>query len=717
MTLRLVILLLAGQAAALAAQTPSATEPSAPPSPSAERLLPYFEPMPGETTAAIAPDGRHLAFTRHENGTLYLHLLDLDERAKQRVVAVADDFLTPEYGPGGASVSSNREKIHARLVFLRWVSAARLVFTTNEGRLYGIDADGNEAKTLIRPKDIAYEPPPRPLDEGEGPPRPSPQNVARQPHVIEILPRPKNQILIEARGPFPERYEVDATTGRFTSRGPINDDSIYDANTGATLRTRGSPYPLYDHEAQARVRYVRTGFRSRYVHISESGRSKDLDALTESPLGFEVTPENYAGRRAVPLGFAYDPNVLYFASNRERDTYGVYALDVRTGKPTGFKVEHPRFDLANPARVFQESALILDRNRRQLAGVRFDGLQRTTQWVDRELDFLQREFDQKLPGKNVEIVDWDEARRRFVLFISNQSDPGGWFVYNRKEGKLTEIARRAPWITPENVNSSGPFAFVTPAGVHLTGYLTLPRTRRIERAPLIVFCPDGTTPWTRQRPGFHGEVQALASMGFAVLQVNPRGAAGFGSAFREAVRGAFDRVPAEDIVAAVDWVVTKEKLHPKLVGLYGQGFGGYIALRTLQLYPERFRCGIVLQPISDLVMLVKHARDGENFTGELYHAWFGGDTKALAGFSPVDHAADLKAPLLIVQDSSEEALQVEALRSALRRVNRPPRMLDVSPEFQSKPKETARAFAEIEAFLNENVYRYATDYGAAQEVK
>ncbi len=675
-------------------------EPSAP-----ERLMPYFQP-PRTDVAAISPDGATLAYTVHEGGTLYLQLVDLAHPATKRLVAVADDFNTPEYAPGVVQFAT--EKHAARLEFIRWITPRRLVFLTNEGRVFGIDADGSNARTLATPRDIRWDPPPDPADDSDGPPRPPRPSLPRQPVILEVLPRPKNQIILEARGRSPEIFQLDAESGQLAARGPVEIGGRVMRSTGA-LNPRGE-YPLYDRDAQPRVRSLQVNGTRKYTLVP----GRDLDALVKTPLAFHVTGANYFGARSLPLGFGYDPQVLYFASSVGRDTFGVYALDVRTGERTPFKIEHARYDLADFQATFQPGALVLDRHRRTLAGVRFEGIWRTTQWIDDELQRLQLEFDRKLPGKNVEIVDWDAARTRFVLFISNQSDPGGWFVFHNATARLTEIARRAPWITPANVNASGPFAFTSPAGVRLSGYLTLPRTRRIERAPLLVLCAAGL--WSRHESGYSATAQAFASMGFAVLQVNTRGSRGFGRAQLEAARGAFDRAPVDDLLAAIDWVTAREKLNPKLVALYGRDYGGYVALRALELHPERFRCAVVEEPITDLGMLVAEAYDGENFLGDVYRAWFGADRGALAAFSAVTPAAGLALPVLLLHDSTTSSPQIERFARELRRGPGSLSVVDVSSEFHVTPKATARVFAEIEGFLNENVYRYATDHGEAKEV-
>jgi pimeloyl-ACP methyl ester carboxylesterase len=89
-------------------------------------------------------------------------------------------------------------------------------------------------------------------------------------------------------------------------------------------------------------------------------------------------------------------------------------------------------------------------------------------------------------------------------------------------------------------------------------------------------------------------------MGFVVLQVNYRGSAGFGTRFREGLREKIDEIPVADIRAAIAWVEARQNVDRKRVALLGQGFGGYLALRAMQLYPDDFRCAVAINAPTDL---------------------------------------------------------------------------------------------------------------------
>jgi dienelactone hydrolase len=660
--------------------------------PSPERFADYFRPDQ-TTKAALSPDGRYVAYSVHKGESLYLQILDLENPGIHQDVAVADDYWEPEYS-NSRMPTGRDEKNVAAADMLRWMTARRVVFSSNEGRVFAIDADGKNPQILATPRDVAQ-------TTGN-------RERLRRPRVIDVHDWKPGKLLIDGSGGGEvELFQVDYTKG--------GEPDSFDIMRGRRISDRDF---LFDQQGNLRLQFYGNDRPQYYEHTPASGgRPRDLDSFIDKSTGlsFHTTVANYLGSRSIPLGFGYDPNILYYTSNVGRDTFGVYALDLTTGKPTDFKVEHPLFDLADADRTYNQGILVLDRARRAVVGVRFTGIKPATWWVDPELRQMQMALDKKFPTKVVQIIDWDDVRDKYLITLSSAADPGSWLIFAPKAGRLSEFAKRAPWIDDEKRNPSGAFEFTSPGGVHISGFLTVPRKPRIGRAPMVVYCRESA--WDRQAARFYPEVQALAAMGYAVLQVNHRGTDGFGTKFRLAARQAFDRVPAEDIVAAIDWACAKQNINPKLVGIYGNGWGGYFALRTMELYPDRFRCGIVVNPQVDLNMLLNYlSAEGHRMRDDVYRDLFGKDSKQIDDISVTTHADKLVQPVLVVQNSERSVPQSDALRRAMSRNGHKPEVLGVSDEFQRGPKETASAYAQIEGFLNLNVYRFKVETGETKVV-
>lgn len=236
---------------------------------------------------------------------------------------------------------------------------------------------------------------------------------------------------------------------------------------------------LTDQAGQPRIARLRRTTRSLLTDFlyrgSQGGQWRPMDQVLgpEHTLQFHFTPENFLGERSIPLGFDYDPDLLYFASNVGRDTYGIYALDLKKQARTAVAIETAAADFIDPTATSPQP-LVFDPWRRALVGVRYTGAERATAWLDPELAEVQRTLKEALPGKIPEVLEWDDARQRFLVFAGSNTDPGVYYLFHRADRRLDEVLSRAPWLPESARNQTLSFGFRTPAGVDLTGYWDWP---------------------------------------------------------------------------------------------------------------------------------------------------------------------------------------------------------------------------------------------------
>lgn len=754
----------------------------------AEELALIFRPFETDQVT-LSPDGRHLAYTERAGEKLDLVIRDLDANRLVRV---------PVGEARAEEMSGAKEKTPARLTFLQWATAERLVFNLNDRNVWSVKADGSGAKRLADPTEFA--PPPEfvgPLPTGmfaatagadaPGIPRPILETLqpVDQPVRIIALPRGDKYVFVEAmmkdRGHDlrPQAVNTDGGGSSFgynsNSNGNPRGVLRVDVNNGrakdwgeAEVR---ADFLLADQQGRPRVSRVPAGQRaleSRFTYAdAQGGKWQPLDRLpVAAGLNFQLNPQLRLGARSVPLAFDYDPNLLYFASNTGRDTYGIYALDLKKKQRTDVAIETAAADFIDPTAA-RPSPLVFDHARRSLVGVRYTGAERATAWLDPELTEVQGILKAALPGRTAEILEWDDARSRYLVFASSHSDPGTYYLFHRENNRLDEIMTRAPWLPDYARNRSVSFGFVSPQGVSLTGYLTLPQRPRLKRAPLVALCHDG--PWSRDQPGYNRWVQALASMGFAVVQVNYRGSTGFGQKHLQALRTGPDTVALADVAAAVDWVLKSGTVHPKLVALMGEGYGGYLALRGLQLYPEKFRCAVSVNAPTDLAVWVNPATEAEAslglalaapfdselpgsggetterrsdsqernptlspddssltnvgvlgrapptgrvYTAELRQAFLGSDFVRLRAISPASQPELVRNPVMIIQSDRAATYGGRSFAQAVSRNGVTAVFAGLSDdEAADLPQARAALFGQVEGFLNEHIYKYSVKLG------
>jgi dipeptidyl aminopeptidase/acylaminoacyl peptidase len=178
-------------------------------------------------------------------------------------------------------------------------------------------------------------------------------------------------------------------------------------------------------------------------------------------------------------------------------------------------------------------------------------------------------------------------------------------------------------------------------------------------------------PSSRDEWGFDWLAQYLAAKGYAVLQPNYRGSAGFGDSWL--VQNGFKswRTSIGDITASAHWMVSQGIADPNRLAVVGWSYGGYAALQSAVTEPSLFKAVAAIAPVTDLSLLKQEA---ENYTNSRLVAEFVGSGPHLVDGSPLKHAAAIKVPVLLVHgdmDLNVGVLESEKMEAALRAAGTP----------------------------------------------
>lgn len=690
--------------------------------PSTERMEALFRPFLAERIT-LSPDGRYVAYTQQTGSDLAVVIMDVDRPTSKTTLIVDEDRV----------IEHSKERQRAALRFLRWATPTRLVFaptvyvippavkTVAPGftppapvviaPIMAVDADGGNPRTLVDATTFQEI-----VGAGGGA---TPVARMRAATILGFLPGNRERLLVQVPGvggreATPAKvFQLDVHNGKL-------------AEMSSEVTPRGQIYDL-----QGRARLLREGGYARrpqqtfLYRTVYSGRWRKLHEVTSSSEAarFTVSPETYFGERAMPLGFDFDPNVLIYASNVGRDTFGVYGLNLATMQRTDLAIEHSSRDLSSLAPDIPAASLVFDEKRQKLAGVRAEGAPLLTVWVDSKIAEVQRSLEVKFPRRSVEILEWDDARARFLVRVTGGTDPGRIYVWQKDEGLLLEIFRRAPWLPNAALHDSRLVEFAGPDGAQLSGYLTLPRAPRLKPPPLVIVFASGlpATPHAE----FDREAQVLADLGLAVLRLNQRGVLGRGARQREALREGIDRAAAQDARAAIAWVASQHPIDRKRVVAMGEGFGGYLAVRATQLEPELFRCAVATEPLLEPARWVQPRPDftagPPSFQQEVNRIYLERTAPRLHEIGVTSHADALSHPVFVVYRSHRAdtiAEGVAQLRSQLKRRDIEHQMLAVGDDyFHGLPGARAKAYRALEEFLNLNLYNYNVKIGPTRVVR
>ena len=280
------------------------------------------------------------------------------------------------------------------------------------------------------------------------------------------------------------------------------------------------------------------------------------------------------------------------------------------------------------------------------------------------------------PDRQVRLESWSADRRKVVVLADSPTDGPAFAVVDLSDWSATWLGAEYADLETADIALREPIRFTAGDGLPLTGYLTTPRGRDAKNLPLVVFVHGG--PAARDEPGFDWWAQAMASRGYAVLQVNYRGSDGFGWKFLSAGFGEWGRKMQTDLSDGVRYLASKGTIDPKRVCIVGGSYGGYAALAGAALDRGVYRCAASFGGVSDLRRLITYSRGKQGLPAQRYWTRFMGadDLKdpVLAQYSPVTHAAEVAIPVLLVHGRDDTVVPLEqsqVMADALQKAGKP----------------------------------------------
>ncbi|MCH7606826.1 MAG: S9 family peptidase, partial [Chloroflexi bacterium] len=151
---------------------------------------------------------------------------------------------------------------------------------------------------------------------------------------------------------------------------------------------------------------------------------------------------------------------------------------------------------------------------------------------------------------------------------------------------------------------------------------------------------------------FNPTQQVLATSGYLVLAVNPRGSSTYGKEFMMAVLGDWGGEDYQDLMAAVDEVAARPYVDENRLGVHGYSYGGFMASWIVG-HTDRFKAAVVGAPCIDLYSMYGTSDIGVSF-GE--SQWGGTLVDASQEFlrrSPITYAADVNTPVLLLHGEAD----------------------------------------------------------------
>jgi len=303
------------------------------------------------------------------------------------------------------------------------------------------------------------------------------------------------------------------------------------------------------------------------------------------------------------------------------------------------------------------------------------------------------------------VINRDRNDDLWVVYYNSDDGPLYYYLFDRAVRKAVPLFPDRTALQGHKLAQMEPITLEARDGLTLHGYLTTPTGVPARHLPTVLLVHGG--PWSRDRWGYNDEVQWLANRGYAVLQVNFRGSAGYGKAFLNAGNREWGGKMQTDLVDAIKWAVDQGIADPDRLAVFGSSYGGYAALTALTDTPEMFQCAVDVSGPTSLITFMKTIPPYWKAVEPILWDRVGHpekDVDFLQSRSPFTKIDRIVRPLLIAQGANDKRVVVDECRKMvqkLRDAGRDVEYLEFADERHglTRPENRMHFYARAEAFL------------------
>lgn len=345
-----------------------------------------------------------------------------------------------------------------------------------------------------------------------------------------------------------------------------------------------------------------------------------------------------------------DAEKLLLLTNHNSDKINLRTFDIETQQFAEVVFEHPFYDL---------TAAIRHPETKDIIGVAFieKGMAKQVYFSD-DYNALTTRLSKSTEIEGVYAVDMDKSGNNIIFVADDSANPGQTYYYNRATDSFSHLIDLYPWLSNKSLSKTKLLRLEAEDGVTLEAFLTLPSTKN----PPLVVIPHGGPIGVSDSRHYSGNIQVLVDAGFATLQVNYRGSAGYGKAFKQQGLQQWGRLIEDDIEQALAYTKENYDVNPNQVCIVGGSYGGYSALYSVIRSPQLYKCAASFAGVTDLALRFQRS-DAQRDDMMRALTEIMGDPKTqqdeLFKYSPLYQFKGITKPVFIAHGTDDNIVDIE----------------------------------------------------------
>jgi len=565
--------------------------------------LEYFNQMPMVEEPIISPDGKNIAVIFNQGELTQVALFPFDDKSQMKVIL---QLGTEKYRIESIDWANN-ERILVSVSQPMYIDDWKARVRTNH--LYSANIDGSSVfelrKIAKNQRETTF--------------------YKNSPILKSLLNNDPDHILVtmydERDNNYTSVFKVNVNTGEFNKYLP-NSNRIIGwgvTNSGDVLLGVGR-----DNSRLNKTRYIYT--------------RKD----TKADWQMVKTYEAYKTETFNVISYEPEKNSIIVISDYKLGKDALWRFDIPSGEYTLLGEAPGQLDIRG-------AITRLEGNKRSVIGFTYNDNFIKRVYFDKNSNQFSQQIASIFNKKNLQanVYHADKNKQRFIIYAISDKSPGKYYLYDKKTNKLNFWYAQYPKLERSKLATVTPFNFKARDGMDLHGYLTLPND--VKNPPVVLFPHGG--PFARDSQYFDPYVQMFASKGYAVLQVNYRGSEGYGNKYTTAGYHQWGKKMQTDLIDALAWLKESKQADTNNACIVGASYGGYAALAAGYQTPNTFKCIASIAGTANMqTTLSDWKRWG--FNNYVKNA-VTDDEQELKKLSPVYHAKEFKAPVLLIHGKAD----------------------------------------------------------------